>query len=216
MGRRPHQAQGPCEAEAQEAWATAGVGRKGENYRERAQGCGSGVLLGAGGWPGFGGQRRWGLGDTRGKGRLWVPAGAPPPSRTGTLSKWPAAAGLQPSGSDPPPAQSLGSEGGSQAAGAAPSPGSRGTGAPAPPRPPRLSPANTSAHLESWSPGPRHIWKYLLPSVGMGASQPRGRKGRAWGPGPPLRKWAADVGWCGNARRPQLVWPGPRALGSPG
>lgn len=93
-----------------------------------------------------------------------------------------------------------------------------GPGALWPPLPARPgSDRQTRLHIWKACPPGRlsgpHIWKYLLPSVGMEARQPRGRKGRARGPQPPLRKWAADVA---TARRPQLVWMGPRALGSPG
>lgn len=44
-------------------------------------------------------------------------------------------------------------------------------------------------------------------------ASPEGGRGGRRGPEPPLRKWAADVA---TPRRPQLVWMGPRALGSPG
>lgn len=69
-------------------------------------------------------------------------------------------------------------------------PGSRGSRAPTPtphPRPLARSGSNRQTRRHIWKACPPgrlagpHIWKYLLPSVGMEARQPLGRKGRRGG-----------------------------------
>lgn len=92
-----------------------------------------------------------------------------------------------------------------------------GTPWPPTPRPPQFRPANTSAHLESLSPrpplGPAHL-EIPAPLRGNGG-QPAPREEGAGGGGQSLHYVSGLQMWQQPAR-PQLVWMGPRALGSPG